>query len=554
MNKEIGLCIMGDNIQKYAEETTLETLSKQYKHMCNSDIVAAMVNNELSELKEKAVDNSYIEFIDLTNQDGMRIYQRSMSFLLIYAAREVLGECKVLVEHSIGRSYYCEIHQQGLELNDDIIDKIEKKMNEIVKKDVPIEKVSVNMDEAISILEANNMYDKIKLFKYRKSSKINLYKLNDCYDYFYGYMVPSTGYLTKFSLSLKETGLVLNLPSTKNPSVVPKFKPLEKLTQVFQEFSRWGRILNVDTVGSLNDVICNGKIGNLIRVSEALHEKKIAYIADMISNNNDKIGVVLISGPSSSGKTTFAQRLCIQLRVNGMIPYAISLDNYYLDREFTPKDENGDYDFEALEAIDVELFDSNIHNLLNGETIELPYFNFKTGKREYKNNFLKLKNNEILVIEGIHGLNEKLTSSIPKKNKFKIYVSALTQLNIDYHNRIPTTDTRMIRRIVRDNHFRAFDASKTIALWPSVRRGEEKNIFPYQEHADIMFNSALIYELSVLKQYIEPLLFQIEKSSLQYNEAKRLIKFMDYFLGVPSEEIPNNSIIREFIGNSCFKV
>lgn len=552
--KELNISVAGNKAKKYPRHIRLETLAEEYKDLYTSQIVAAMVNNELTELGEEISNDCSIEFLDLTTSDGMRIYQRSVSFLLIYVTREVLGECTVLVEHSIGRSYYCEIQKDDLILNTQIISAIKKRMDEIVSENLPIEKISVDMDEAINILKSNNMYDKIKLFKYRKSSKVNLYKLNDCYDYFYGYMTPSTGYLKKFGLSLKGTGLVLNLPSTKNPNVVPNFKPLEKLTQVFHEFSQWGRILNVDTVGSLNDVVCNGEIGNLIRISEALHEKKIAYIADIINSNKNKIGVVLIAGPSSSGKTTFAQRLCIQLRVNGFIPYTISLDNYYFDRELTPKDEKGDYDFEALGAIDVDLFNNHLKCLLNGESIKPPYFNFKTGKREYKGNFLKLKTNEILVIEGIHGLNEMLSSSIPKENKFKIYLSALTQLNIDYHNRIPTTDTRIIRRIVRDNHFRSFDAASTIALWPSVRRGEEKNIFPYQEEADIMFNSSLIYELSVLKQYVEPLLFQIDKSMPQYNEAKRLINFMDYFLGVPSEDIPNNSIIREFIGGSCFKV
>jgi uridine kinase len=312
--------------------------------------------------------------------------------------------------------------------------------------------------------------------------------------------------------------------------------------------------LDVDNVGDLNDVICKGKMGDLIRVSEALQEKKIAQIADKINEKKNMVGVVLIAGPSSSGKTTFAQRLCVQLRVNGIKPYAISLDDYYVNREFTPKDEKGELDFEALEAIDIELFNHDLAHLLKGETVELPTFNFKTGKREYKGKFVKLNKNEILVIEGIHGLNEKLTASIPKANKYKIYLSALTQLNIDNHNRIPTTDARLIRRMVRDNHFRGFDAATTISLWPSVRRGEEKNIFPYQEEADIMFNSSLIYELAVLKQYVEPLLFQIDKTMPQYAEAKRLIKFMNYFLGVPSEDIPNNSIIREFVGGSCFKV
>lgn len=552
MNEYVNLTI-AEEVKPFPKGVTIEEVSRQYSSLHKSAIVAAIVNNDLTELSQPIVEDSTIEFLDLSSQDGMRIYQRSIFFLLICATKEILGECKVLVEHSIGRSYYCEIVKEGLILDSQIISRIEAKMHQMAQMAMPIDKVSMDIDQALEVFKANGMMDKIKVFKYKKASIINLYKLNDYYDYFYGYMVPNTKYLQKFSLALKQPGVILILPSTKEPDVVPQFKPLEKLTQIFQEYSNWGRILNVDTVGDLNDTISSGEIGDLIRVSESLHEKKIANIADMI-NARKNVGVVLIAGPSSSGKTTFAKRLCVQLRVNGIKPYVISLDDYYVNRELTPKDEQGELDFEALEAIDIELFNRDLTHLLNGETVELPVFNFRTGKREYKGKFLKLNKNEILVIEGIHGLNEKLSVSIPKEKKFKIYLSALTQLNIDNHNRIPTTDTRLIRRMVRDNHFRGFDAKTTISLWPSVRRGEEKNIFPYQEEADIMFNSSLIYELAVLKQYVEPLLFQIDKSMPQYTEAKRLIKFMNYFLGVPSEDIPNNSIIREFIGGSCFKV
>jgi uridine kinase len=553
MKEFVNLTIVGDTKQ-FHKGITLEQLSEQYSTAYKSPIVAAIVNNDLTELTQAIVEDATIQFLDLTSQDGMRIYQRSMFFLLICATKEVLGECKVLVEHSIGRSYYCEIVKEGLVLDTDTVATIEKKMKELVDNAIPIEKMSIDIEDALEIFKTNHMHDKIKVFKYKKASIINLYRLNSVYDYFYGYMVPNTKYLQKFSLTLKQPGVALNLPSSQEPDKVPEFKSLEKLTQIFQEFSNWGRILEVDNVGDLNDIICKGEIGDLIRVSEALQEKKIAQIADKINERKDTVGVVLIAGPSSSGKTTFAQRLCVQLRVNGIKPYAISLDDYYVNREFTPKDEKGELDFEALEAIDIELFNRDLTHLLNGETVELPTFNFKTGKREYKGKFVKLNKNEMLVIEGIHGLNEKLSASIAKANKFKIYLSALTQLNIDNHNRIPTTDARLIRRMVRDNHFRGFGAATTISLWPSVRRGEEKNIFPYQEEADIMFNSSLIYELAVLKQYVEPLLFQIDKTMPQYAEAKRLIKFMNYFLGVPSEDIPNNSIIREFVGGSCFKV
>lgn len=554
MTDTINLYVTGNKAEVFPKGITLKQLANEYQHLYKYEIVAAMVDNELEELSKQILNDCSISFLDLSNPDGMRVYQRSASFLLVYAAKKVLGECEVHIEHSIRRSFYCEIFKEGLVLDEKIVSDIEKEMMELVKLDIPIKKGDFDIEDAIDILNSNKMYDKAKVFKYRKSSTVSLYSINDYYDYFYGYMVPSTGYIKKFNLSLKDSGLVINLPSTKNPDIVPKFKPLEKLTQVFQEFANWGRILNVDTVGSLNDIICRGEMGNLIRISEALQEKKIAYIADMIKMNEHKIGVVLISGPSSSGKTTFSHRLCVQLRVNGLMPYPISLDNYYLNREYTPRDENGEYDFEALEAIDIDLFNSNLKDLLAGEVVKLPTFNFKTGKREYRGKSLKMQSNGILIIEGIHGLNNKLTASISDDNKFKIYVSALTQLNIDYHNRVTTTDTRIIRRIVRDNHFRGFDAARTISLWANVRRGEEKNIFPYQEQADIMFNSSLVYELSVLKQYVEPMLFQIDKSMPQYSEAKRLIKFLSYFLGASSEEIPNNSIIREFIGGSCFKV
>lgn len=381
---------------------------------------------------------------------------------------------------------------------------------------------------------------------------VNLYQLGELKNYFYGYMVPSTGYLKIFRLINHTPGFILQFPTIKTPEKLSEYEPLSKLFQVFMEYKAWGRIMRVDTVGALNDVIAEQGIGGLIRISEALHEKKIAHIADMIAEKRDSIGVILIAGPSSSGKTTFAQRLSIQLRVNGMSPHAISIDDYFVDREYTPRDENGEYDFEALEAIDVKLFNENLTSLLNGEIVSIPSFNFKTGKREYKGRKIKMDVNDVLIIEGIHGLNEKLTADVPRENKFKIYISALTQLNVDDHNRIPTTDTRLLRRMIRDNQYRGTNAERTMELWPSVRRGEEKNIFPYQEEADVMFNSALIYELAVLKQYAEPLLFKVDPKSKYYSEAKRLFKFLDYFLGVSSEVVPQNSIIREFIGGSCF--
>lgn len=552
MSSTINVTLENGEVKEFYKGIELESLANEYQKNHKYKIIAAIVNNELSELKKELMSDSKVEFIDLLNADGMRIYQRSLCLLLLSAAKKVLGkEVKILIEHSIGRSLCCNIESKDFILTEEMVQELENKMKEMVQEDIEIEKLSLPTSYAMEILKDNHLEDKINLFKYKKASVINLYKLDDYYDYFYGYMAPRTSYLDKFSLLFRENQIIINLPLKENPGTVSVFKPSEKLNQIFDEATSWNKIMNVDNVGALNDVICKGDIGNLIRVSEALHEKKLAYIADMI-HRRKKVGVVLIAGPSSSGKTTFAKRLCVQLRVNGLKPYVISIDDYYLNRDDTPRKPNGEYDFECLEAIDIKQFNQDLKNLLDGKTVEIPHFNFKTGKREYKGDFITLKENEILVMEGIHGLNEKLTNSIPKENKFKIYLSALTQLNIDNHNRIPTTDTRLIRRIVRDNHFRGFKATNTMGMWKSVREGEEQNIFPYQEEADVMFNSSLIYELAVLKQYVEPLLFQIEKDDPNYKEAKRLIKFMDYFLGVPSEDIPNNSIIREFIGGSCF--
>ena len=377
--------------------------------------------------------------------------------------------------------------------------------------------------------------------------------MNEFEDYYYGYMVPDASYLPYFELHLYDEGFVIQMPEKDAPTVVPPFRPQHKLFQVLKESTKWGDIQNIETVGALNDKITNGDIQDMILVQEAMQEKKIAEIAEMIANKSD-IKFVLIAGPSSSGKTTFSHRLSIQLRANGLVPHPIAVDNYFVEREKTPKDKDGNYNFECLEAIDAELFNQDMLDLLSGKEVALPTFNFKTGKREYSGETKKLGEQDVLVIEGIHCLNDAMTYKLSKENKFKIYISALTQLNIDEHNRIPTTDGRLIRRMVRDARTRGASAKQTIAMWPSVRKGEEENIFPYQEDADVMFNSALIYELAVLKLYAEPILFGIEKDCEEYVEAKRLLKFLDYFIGVGSENIPANSLLREFVGGGCFNV
>jgi uridine kinase len=426
-------------------------------------------------------------------------------------------------------------------------------MKQLVNKDIPFLKRSIGTDDAVSLFAFYKMYDKEKLFKYRRVSKANIYNLDGFEDYYYGYMPPSTGMLKYFDLMLYEDGFVLVLPRMKNPTTVEPFIPKKKLYLTLKESNQWAKMMEVDNVGALNDLISQGKFNDLVLVQEALQEKKISEIAEAIKKAKDK-KFIMIAGPSSSGKTTFSHRLSIQLKAHGLKPYPIAVDNYFVNRDKTPKDEYGNLNFESLHAIDLEQFNKDMTDLMNGKSVDLPVYNFITGKREYKGNYLNIGKDGILVIEGIHGLNDELSYCLPRESKYKIYISALTQLNIDEHNRIPTTDGRLIRRMVRDARTRGASAQTTISMWPSVRRGEEENIFPFEEEADIMFNSALIYELAVLKQYAEPILFGVDRDSVEYLEAKRLLKFLDYFIGAPSDAVPKNSILKEFIGGSCFKV
>ena len=454
--------------------------------------------------------------------------------------------------YSLGNGYYCEMEGLPEGVSQDLLYAFKRRMKELIWADLPIRKESVSTDIAMKRFAAQGMQDKVRLFQYRRVSAANLYHIEGYEDYHYGYMVPSTGYIKCFDLILYSAGFVLQLPTMEEPETLAPFEAQKKLFKVLKESEDWSTMLGVDTVGALNDVIADGGIGDLMLVQEALQEKKIAEIAERIEREGKQI--VLIAGPSSSGKTTFSHRLSIQLRAHGMYPHPIALDNYFVNRRDTPLDADGKYDFECIEAIDRKQFHEDMSRLLAGEVVEIPRFNFHTGVREYKGDFTQLRAGDVLVIEGIHGLNPLMSEDLPDESKFKIYISALTSLNIDQHNRISTTDGRLIRRIVRDARTRGNSAQDTIAMWNSVRRGEEKNIFPHQEEADVMFNSALIYELSVIKQYAEPLLFAISHDSPEYQEAKRLLKFLDYFLGVSGEAVPNNSILREFIGGSCFRV
>ena len=545
-------------VYEYSRGTSFLEIANDFQKDYKEEIALVMVGYRLQELHKLLTEDCELTFITTAEDAGYKAYARSSLLLMLKAMYDVaeiaeLGTIEeVFVDYSVDKGLYCTM-KGDVELNQKFLDKVTARMKKLAEEKLPINKKTIPTRDAVKLFAKYGMKEKERLFKYRRVSSVNVYSISGFEDYFYGYMLPHAGYIKYFDLILYDDGFVLQLPTKQNMKEVPEFHPSVKLFHVLKEAPQWGEMLDVSTVGALNDKIVAGKMEELILVQEALQEKKVAEIAEEICKCGGK-KFVMIAGPSSSGKTTFSHRLSVQLLAHGMKPHPVALDNYFKDREFTPRDEFGNYDFECLEAIDVEKFNEDMNALLEGKRIEIPSFNFKTGKREYKGDYMQLGAEDILVIEGIHGLNDKLSYSLPKESKYKIYISALTQLNVDEHNRIPTTDGRLLRRMVRDARTRGSDAKTTIGMWYSVRRGEEKNIFPYQEEADVMFNSALIYELSVLKQYAEPLLFSIKPEDEEYPEAKRLLKFLDYFLGVSSEGVPNNSIIREFIGGSCFRV
>ncbi|WP_337663925.1 nucleoside kinase [Suilimivivens sp.] len=537
---------------EYPDGMTYEEIADAYQDRYENTIALVLEDGKIRELIKTVHKDCTLSFLTLKDSIGHKAYVRTAVMVLLRAAADVIPEANIKVEFAIGPGYYCDVRMEK-KLTEDMVKQIRARMQELVDEKIPITKKTYSIDEAREIFKKQKMEDKGKLFRYKRSSFANVYCLDGYYDYYYGFMLPDTGYVKYFDLMLYEKGLLLLLPGMDAPCMLEVFGPREKLFRTLRTASHWGEMMNIDSVGDLNDTICAGEMNDMILVQEALLERRIGEIAETIVKKGN-VKFVLIAGPSSSGKTTFSHRLSIQLRTYGKIPHPIALDDYFVNRELTPRDENGDYNFECLEAIDVKQFNEDMERLLRGERVELPTFNFKTGKREYHGRYKQLGEEDILVIEGIHGLNPKTTYSLPDESKFKIYISALTSLNLDEHNRIPTTDGRLLRRMVRDARTRGASARRTIEMWPSVRRGEENYIFPFQEEADEMFNSVLIYELSVLKQYAEPLLYSIEPGEPEYYEAKRLLKFLEYVQGIDSQNVPSNSICREFIGGSCFPV
>ena len=542
-----------DEIYEYDSGTSLEAVSRDFQSRFPHRIILARVNGRLRELCRTVTENGEIEFVSVGEKAGEAAYRRTATLILTKAVSDILGaDARLIVQFSVHRGYYCEIIGH-MPIEEELLKQIQRRMEELVEANLPIAKQTVNTYEAQKIFKESGMEEKGKLFKYRRASRVNIYQLENISDYYYGYMAPSTGYVSKFELIAYHEGFVIQMPVAQAPEVIQNFRPSEKLFGVLKESTIWGERLGICNTGQLNDRIADGGFLDLMLVAAALQEKNIGDIADEIYASGKRI--VLIAGPSSSGKTTFSHRLSVQLRAKGLKPHPIAVDDYFVDRELTPKDADGNYNYECLEALNIEQFNKDLMALLRGEQVEIPKFNFVSGKSEYgKNNFLRIGREDVLVIEGIHCLNDELTYTIPMDDKYRVYISALTQLNLDEHNRIATTDGRLIRRIVRDAAHRGASAAHTISMWNSVRRGEEANIFPFQENADALFNSALIYELSVLKQFAEPLLFGIKPEQPEYEEAKRLLKFLDYFVGVTSENIPKNSILREFIGGSYFNV
>lgn len=548
-------CKNNNSTREFPEGSSLLDIYNGFNLAMPYGPVSAKVNNKVESLDFRVYYNKDIEFLDITSSSGMRTYVRSLFFILVKAVEELYPQGSISLEHPISKGYFCKLHiDRTIGLDD--VQRIKQKMQEIIAADIPYTRTESHTEEVIRLFEKRGMMDKARLLDTYGQLYSYYYQLGDTVDCYYSSLVPSTGYIRLFDIVKYYDGLLLRIPSRENPTKLEEVVKQEKMLEVFQEYHRWNQILGISTVGDLN-VACNeGHATDLINVSEALQEKKIAQIADEITHRDQdgkRVKLVLISGPSSSGKTTFSKRLSIQLMTNGLKPYPISLDDYFVNRNDTPLDENGKHDFESLYAVDLPFFEEQLSTLLNGGEVELPRYNFTTGKREMSGKKLRIDEHMILIIEGIHALNPALTPHIPNENKYKVYVSALTTILLDNHNYIPTTDNRLLRRIIRDYKYRNYSAEETIARWPSVREGEEKWIFPYQENADAMFNSALLFELAVLKDYVEPVLRKVPNRCPEYSEAHRLLRFLNYFVSVQDKELPPTSLLREFLGGSSFQ-
>ncbi len=548
-------CKNNNSTREFPEGSSLLDIYNGFNLVMPYGPVSAKVNNKVESLDFRVYYNKDIEFLDITSSSGMRTYVRSLFFILVKAVEELYPQGSISLEHPISKGYFCKLHiDRTIGLDD--VQRIKQKMQEIIAADIPYTRTESHTEEVVRLFEKRGMMDKARLLDTYGQLYSYYYQLGDTVDCYYSSLVPSTGYIHLFDIVKYYDGLLLRIPNRENPTKLEEVVKQEKMLEVFQEYHRWNQILGISTVGDLN-VACNeGHATDLINVSEALQEKKIAQIADEITHRNQdgkRVKLVLISGPSSSGKTTFSKRLSIQLMTNGLKPYPISLDDYFVNRNDTPLDENGKHDFESLYAVDLPFFEEQLSTLLNGGEVELPRYNFTTGKREMSGKKLRIDEHMILIIEGIHALNPALTPHIPNENKYKVYVSALTTILLDNHNYIPTTDNRLLRRIIRDYKYRNYSAEETIARWPSVREGEEKWIFPYQENADAMFNSALLFELAVLKDYVEPVLRKVPNRCPEYSEAHRLLRFLNYFVSVQDKELPPTSLLREFLGGSSFQ-
>jgi len=552
MEKVIKVNYQNKEIKEFINETTLLEISESFKKYYNYPILIANVNNDLVELSEKVTGKCKVDFYDRSSIVGRTVYERSACFMLVVATRKVLGEtAELYVEHSMDNGIFCRV--KGVEFDKPVMKKIEETMRELSKQDLHFSKVSVARIDAINYFKKKHQLDKVRVLKYISNTYVNLYRLDDVYDYFFGEMAYSTGQIDEFKLTfVKDNGFILSLPTIANPECTLDYVHHSMVFNSFLKYTEWGNTVGISDAADLNEIVSKGNYNEVIRLSEAYYESQLTRIADKIYDDRKNIKMVLLAGPSSSGKTTTAKKLCVYLQSKGFKTHTISIDDYFLSREDTPKNEFGEYDFESIRAIDTNLFNKHLTKLLAGEKVLLPEYNFITGKKEFHRNYLQLGENDIIVIEGLHALNDELTMAIDRRNKYKIFISPLTQLNVDHHNRIHTSDTRKLRRIIRDNKYRGYSASATLKMWRNISDGEFKWIYPFQDDTDSIINSALVYELGVLKTYAEPLLFSVEETDDMYPEAIRLINFLRNFLPIPSDEVPKDSVLREFIGGSGF--